>query len=147
MDLTAAQKRLVEADEETRRKERELISNPGDSQATIAYAVEYLRNNPELAQQAGINAFTPEDIETLKEGFNTLLDMLRWIDDRTDEYSFWEPFSEEFPVKIPSPGAAEPWEMGGWGRIDEVVEHAKAILNKTPKSRKSGTIWDNTTRI
>ena len=98
MGLTAAQKRIVEADERFRDIEREVVQNPGDQQNLLRYAVEYLRSNPEVAQEAGINAFTPEDIIGLKNGFNTILAMLRWVSDHSDNQAFWDQFSEEFPV-------------------------------------------------
>lgn len=147
MDLTAAQKRLIESDESVRQKEREANQNPGDSQSVLRYAVEYLRNNPEIAQQAGINAFTPEDIQALKHGFNELLEMLRWVDDRTGDYSFWDNFPEEFPVKVPSehadPTDPHDYYRGGWARIDEIADNVKKIFDKSNDPRESGILGKN----
>lgn len=127
MNFTAAQKRLLaESDESTRQRERE-ASTHGDPQNTLAYAVEYLRNNPKLAKEAGLNALTPKDINTLRKGFNDLLDMLNWISDRTDSYTFWNSFQDDFPTNIPTDDDYN----GGWARIDEIVDEVQRILNFT----------------
>lgn len=147
MDLTAAQKRLLESDESMRQNERDATVNMGDEQSILRYAVTYLRNNPEVARQAGINAFTPEDIKTLKENFNALLEMLRWVSDRTDEYTFWDRFPEDFPVKMPSehadPTDPHDYYRGGWARIDEIADEVKTILDKSPSGREEGILGKN----
>jgi hypothetical protein len=147
MGLTAAQRRLMEADERLRNAEREVSQEPEDAQAQLRYAVEYLRNHPEIAKEAGINAFTPEDIQGIRDGFNTLLAMLRWISDRTDDYRFWENFPEEFPVNVRTQPADpnDPDDLyysGGWSRVDEVAENIQKIL-KTPQPRPDGIIYSN----
>lgn len=132
--LTSAQKRLLESDESLRQQSQQVQNDPS---AALRYAVDYIRHHPEIAKAYGLNAFSPEDIQTLKESIETLRSALEWIFDRTSDHSFWNSFGDAIPLPNPTPqdtqAAAEDWgyaSPGGWMAVDRAVETANQILNR-----------------